>query len=83
MNLDELDRLLERYEIGETVVAVCGIVDAASGHEVDEGTLGIVREPIVNQTRGLVHVSWGGFSFVTSAAHLEPRNRPPNRGEKR
>jgi hypothetical protein len=87
MSLTEVDRMFERYAVGEHVKAVRGIIDASTGREVVEGARGIVEDPCVRGVRALVRVYWGGwgdcsgFAMVTSADNLEPVHRAPNRGE--
>lgn len=83
----DVDRLFERYSVGEHVRAVRAVFDASTGREVEEGARGIVEDPCARGVRALVRVYWGGwgdssgFAMVTSAENIEPVHRAPNRGE--
>ena len=76
-----LERLFEEYKPGERVRAVCTIVDGASGTEIAEGTIGVVRQAGAFGCSPLFAVDWDPAGrlverIITSAEHLEPVDRP-------
>ena len=73
-----VERLLQKFEPGQRVRAVCGIFYAQSGRSVDKGALGTVKDTRVAGCDPLVTVAWDDQPSpveTTSVENLEPEPR--------
>ncbi len=73
--IDEVERLFQRFIIGDRVRASLEMFNANTGETVAEGTIGTVERTRVAGCVSLVSVKWDGSIFdadMTSVQNLDP-----------